>query len=119
RADVEEHQGTDVDDADLDELVDGVAEQAGGDEDQCDTRPPEERGEVEASRPVVEPDAEERRDPETDERTDDDRWGPAVTRGGGRLTRQEERGLDTLADDRDEGQDRQRVDRTAVERPIH
>ena len=36
---------------DLDELVDGVAQQPGGDEDQRDSGPAEERREVEPPRP--------------------------------------------------------------------
>ena len=80
-----------VDDADLDELVDRVAEQAGRDEDEGDPGPAEEGREVEPARAVVEADAEQRprwrgRSPR---REDPDR--ATVGRGGRCLAGQEER----------------------------
>jgi hypothetical protein len=106
RADVEEHLSADVDDADLDELVDGMAQQAGGDEDEGNARPPEERGEVQA---VASRGRTRRRGAPRSARPIS---APTITEGASAVARRgcawpvrNRRGLDTLADDRDEGED--------------
>ena len=65
---------------------------------------------------MIEPDTEQRRDGQADERPDQDPDRALV--GGCRLAGQEERGLDAFADDRDEGQGRERRDGAVVERAV-
>src|SRR5262245_5989529 len=69
---VESRLRPDRDDADLDELVDGLREETGRDEDERDSGPPEERGQVETTGALVEADADDGGDEQAGDRADED-----------------------------------------------
>ena len=119
RADVEQRLRPDVDEPDLDELVDRVAQQPGRDEHERDAGPAEEGRQVDPTRAVVEPDADQRGDGQPDDRAErGPHPAPPSARRGGCLAGQEQRGLDALADDGDEREDGEGGHRAVVERAI-
>ena len=91
--------------ADLDELVDGVAQETGRDEDEGDARPLEEHGQIDAPAAAVEAVADHHRDQQPDDRAGQDRGRAGRGRRG--LAGEEQRGLDPLANDRGEREQRE------------
>ncbi len=79
-----------------------AAEQPGGDEDERHAGPAEERVEVDPARAVIEPDAQDSRDGDPEQRTDEDPDRATLCGRGRGLSGQEQGRLDALADDRDE-----------------
>ena len=67
---------------------------------------------------MVEADAQEHRDGDADDGADEDPDRATVGRGGRRLAGQEERGLDALTDDREEGEQAEGRGGSVVDRPI-
>ncbi len=88
--------------------MDAVREQAGGDEDERDAGPLEERPQVDDPRSAVEPVPDADSDEEADHRADE--RAHRLRACGRRLAHQEEGGLDALADDRGEGKRREAED---------